>query len=187
MNDQNKKNSITTKSGDSGRTRLLDQKQIKKSDSRPEAYGTLDEAHAFIGLARVKTTIKTTQGLLLTIQKHIYLINSELACPPESLSLLKEKIKQDHLKILEQNHQEIEPKLDLPKKFVLYGQDEVSAILDVARAVVRRAERNIVRLYEDDEIKNPLILPYINRLSDVLYVLARYEEHCKNIPYSHAD
>jgi len=158
---------------------------VAKYDLRPEAYGTLDEAAAFIGLARAQSDLDIVKDMLLTIQNHLYLINAELACPPDSKQVLKHRIEQKNLDEIEATSHEIEEKLDLPRKFVLYGQTKVSAILDVARAVVRRAERRIAELADSEGIDNKIILPYINRLSDTLFLLARYEEFAHHVPYAH--
>lgn len=179
--------SITTKKGDDGTTSLLDNSRVKKDDLRPEAYGTLDEAAAFLGLARAKTTLETTRTFLLTVQNHLYVINAELACPPEHLLLLKHKLSPEHLLKLEKMSQEIEAALELPRKFILYGQLEISAILDVARAVVRRAERRLVELVGREPLENGVISAYLNRLSDALFLLARFEEFKQHIPFAHPD
>lgn len=181
------KRSITTKKGDSGKTGLLDSSRVEKSDLRPEAYGTLDEAAAYLGLVRAKTDVDKIRKLIWTIQNHIYLINSELACPPESLHLLKVKLSSSHLEQIEAAGEEIEKELNLPQKFVIYGQTEVSALLDIARTVVRRAERRVVELHKVEPLANDTILPYLNRLSDTLYILARYDEFSHKVPYAHPD
>lgn len=177
--------SITTKKGDDGTTGLLDNSRVQKYDLRPETYGTLDEAAAFLGLARAKSTLAKTKEILLAIQNHIYLMNAELACPVDYLHLLKNKLAASHLKQLEELEQKIESELELPRKFVLYGQSETSAYLDIARTVVRRAERRLVELHQSEKIENQTMMAYINRLSDVLFLLARYEEFKSNIPYAH--
>ena len=179
--------SITTKKGDDGTTGLLDNSRVQKSDVRPDVYGTLDEAAAFIGLARAQSSLDKTKEILVAIQNHIYLMNAELACPIENLHLLKIKLSEDHLVRLEGLARKIESELDLPRKFVLYGQSQTSACLDIARAVVRRAERRLVELQELEALDNRFILAYINRLSDVLFLLARYEEAKNSIPFLHPD
>jgi cob(I)alamin adenosyltransferase len=179
--------SITTKAGDQGTTGLLDHQRVAKYDLRPEAYGTLDEANAFIGLARVKTDLSIVKEILLNVQNHLYLINSELACPTEHLALLKRRIGAADLQELERYSSKIEQQLALPRKFVLYGATEVSAYLDVARAVLRRAERRVVELNSLEKIENDALLPYLNRLSDSLFLLARYEEFAHNVPYQHPE
>jgi cob(I)alamin adenosyltransferase len=168
--------SISTKKGDKGKTSLLDGSRTSKGSMRPEAYGTLDEAQSFIGLARSKTALSTVQAVLLEVQNNIYVINSELACPPESRHLLKRTIGKKDVEALTDRAREIEESLKLPPKFIIYGELETAALLDVARAVVRRAERAVSRLEGADELENTDIRAYINRLSDLLFLLARLEE-----------
>jgi len=168
--------SISTKKGDKGKTSLLDGSRTSKGSMRPEAYGTLDEAQSFIGLARSKTRLPAVQEALLEVQSSIYVINSELACPPESRHLLKRTIGPKDVDALTNRAREIEASLKLPPKFIIYGELETSALLDVARAVVRRAERAVSRLEGADEIENANIRAFINRLSDFLFLLARLEE-----------
>ncbi|MBN1483034.1 cob(I)yrinic acid a,c-diamide adenosyltransferase [candidate division KSB1 bacterium] len=179
--------SITTKKGDDGTTGLLDNSRVQKYDLRPETYGTLDEAAAFLGLARAKSTLARTKEILLVIQNHLYLINAELACPVDSLHVLKYKISTAHLQQLETFSASTEKELALPRKFVLYGQSESSAYLDIARAVVRRAERRFVELNQIEKLDHATISAYLNRLSDTLFLLARYEEYRNGIPFVHPD
>ena len=180
-----KKHSITTKKGDTGKTGLLDNSRVEKFDLRPEAYGSLDEAAAFLGLVRAKTDLDDLKEIMWMVQNHIYLMNAELACPVESLPLLKSILSEEHLKNIENKAQEIEEKLNLPKKFVIYGQTEISAYLDIARAVVRRTERRVTELDKYEPLNNKNILAYLNRLSDTLYLLARYDEFFHNVPFAH--
>ncbi len=177
--------SITTKKGDEGKTSLLNSERVSKFNPRPEAYGSLDEANAFLGLAKSMCNSTWTYNILEMVQNHIYVINSELACPPQDTHKLKRLIQKRDLTDLEAIESELEAELELPRAFVLYGQRTLSAYLDVARAVFRRAERRIVELNEIDPLKNSLILAYVNRLSDVLFLLARYDEFSNRVPYSH--
>jgi cob(I)alamin adenosyltransferase len=177
--------SITTKKGDKGKTGLLDNTQVNKFDLRPEAYGSLDEAAAFLGLVRAKTDLDDIKEIMWTIQNHIYLINSELACPPSSFHLLKNILGEKHLNVIEEKSKVVEKNLNLPRKFVLYGQTEISAYLDIARTVIRRTERRVVELDNTDPLNNKNIIAYLNRISDTLYLLARYDEFAHNVPYAH--
>ncbi|MDZ7346040.1 MAG: cob(I)yrinic acid a,c-diamide adenosyltransferase [candidate division KSB1 bacterium] len=187
MNDNAKRPSLSTQKGDGGRTELIDGSTVEKNHLRTEAYGTLDEANALIGWARAKALQERTREVLLTVQNHLYVINSELACPINRLHLLNLRLKGEHLQQIESEAAQVEEQLQLPRKFVLYGQCESSAVLDTARAVVRRAERRIVELDENEPLSNPSILPYINRLSDCLFLFARYEEFAAGVPYAHPE
>lgn len=182
-----KKKSISTKKGDKGETSLLDGSRTRKSADRPEVYGTMDEAQAFIGLARARSTVPRVTGLLLEIQNDIYMVNSELACPHESRHLLKRTVEEKDVDRLTRHVTSIEADLDLPPRFVLYGDTETSAVLDVARAVVRRAERALTRLEESETIENRNIKAYINRLSDLLFLLARLEEREAGVSPKHPE
>jgi len=179
--------SITTKKGDKGKTSLLDGSRTGKGSLRPEAYGTLDEAQSFIGLARSKTGLSAVREALLEVQNDIYVINSELACPPESRHLLKRTLTAENVEKLTKRANEIEASLKLPPRFIVYGELETSALLDVARAVVRRAERAVARLEGADEIENTSIRAFINRLSDLLFLLARLEEREAKVPPRHPE
>jgi len=182
-----KRSSITTRRGDDGATGLLDGSRIPKVDPRPEAYGALDEAAAFIGLARAHCHSGEISGLLLQLQNHLYLINAELACPPESAHLLTRTLQSSDLALIEKQMEPIEAGLQLPPRFVLYGETPVSAYLDVARAVCRRAERCVLALHEHHPLQNPVILPYLNRISDALFILARLEEKQQGVPFRHPE
>jgi cob(I)alamin adenosyltransferase len=179
--------SITTRQGDGGRTGLLGDDRVAKSDRRPEAYGTLDEANALIGLVRSKINIVSLQENLLCIQNHIYLINSELACPQDKMHLLSKLLLAEHLDWLEQIAKSVETELTLPRKFIVYGESEVSAYMDLARAVVRRAERHVVWLDQSEPLQNHHLLPYLNRLSDYLFLAARWYEKQNNIAFRHPE
>lgn len=179
-----RKSMVTTKKGDKGKTGLLDGTRVSKASARPEAYGIMDEAASFLGLARSKVGDHLLEECLLTIQDHIFIVNSELASPPGLEANLKRRIGRKHLLFLERVEKKIESRLKLPRKFVIYGSTEESAILDVARAVIRRAERAVVRLADQDPLPNAYLIKYINRLSDVLYLLARKIEADRGItPY----
>lgn len=171
--------------GDDGATGLLDGRRIDKTDVRTEALGSLDEVHAFIGLARAKGDSAETCAILLTIQNHLHVINAELACPTDSLRLLKWRLTSDDMQQIEEALNNLREKLHLPARFVLYGANEVSALIDVARAIVRRAERRVISLHQQHPLENATIIPYLNRLSDLLFMLARGEEHRQNTPALH--
>jgi cob(I)alamin adenosyltransferase len=179
--------SITTRKGDDGRTGLLGDDRVAKSDQRPEAYGTLDEASAVIGVARSNVTMDRLQHELLQIQNHLYLINAELACPTDKIQLLTKKLQTAHLEWLEQTSKGVEAELELPRKFIVYGESQISAYLDLARAVVRRAERQVVLLHQSAPLQNHLLLPYLNRLSDYLFLAARWYEKQNDIAFRHPE
>jgi cob(I)alamin adenosyltransferase len=180
------KQSISTGGGDDGETSLLDGSRTGKGSLRPEVYGTLDEASAFIGLARVKTALPRVKEGLLLFQNLIFRANSELACPPESRRLLKKPLTAKDVQAVTDIVTAIEERVQMPAKFVLYGELETSALLDVARAVVRRCERSLARLAGAETI-NPQITAFVNRLSDALYIMARLEERDASVPLRHPE
>ena len=167
---------ISTKKGDKGVTHLLGGRRVPKFHLRPEAYGTLDELNAFVGMARAVSRNKKVRETLLTIQNHFYLISSDLALPGKDRSLLKEEIGQKEVDWLSQLSTDFESSLKPEPKFIVYGETFPSSVLDVTRAVSRRTERFVAKMNSKRMLNNPKILEYLNRLSDVLYLLARYEE-----------
>jgi cob(I)alamin adenosyltransferase len=182
-----KRKSITTKGGDKGNTSLFDGTRISKAALRPEVYGTLDEVSAFIGLARSKTDNPAHREALIKIQNLIYLVNAELACPEESKADLNKRFEGPHQKWVEEKAAELEQDLELPPKFILYGETEQSAWLDVARAVVRRGERAFTALAKAESVDNPHIQSFLNRLSDLLYLLARSAEREAGVAFRHPE
>lgn len=187
MSEKQRKKSISTGKGDKGKTSFLDGTRAQKGSARPEAYGTLDEASAFIGLARARSRIPAVKDGLLKAQNLIYRVNSELACPSESKHLLKNTISSADVDEISDMAGRIESDLDLPPRFILYGEEETSAVLDVARAIVRRAERAVSRLDEAENLENPSIAAFINRLSDLLFLLARLEEREAGLSSRHPE
>lgn len=182
-----KRKSISTRRGDKGETSLLDGTRVGKDSLRPAVYGTLDEANAFMGLARAQAEDAQIKDMLLKLQNLIYKVNAQLACPPESKHLLKKNFTEQDLEWVNRASTDLEAELALPPKFVIYGETETSAVLDVARAVIRRAERALTTLASAEEIDNPHVKPFINRLSDTLYLLARKADRLSGKPLRHPD
>jgi cob(I)alamin adenosyltransferase len=177
--------SISTKKGDGGRTRLLSGEEVLKSSSRTSTYGDLDEAVSMMGLARALTENERIGDHLLTIQRVCFLIGAELATSSPTAAGLKARLGENHLKSLEDLGHELEEEVELPPVFIIPGGTPASAALDVARTVVRRVERGVVSLVQEEgnAISNPGIMPYLNRLSDVLFLLARLEEKSRGLEY----
>ena len=165
---------IYTKTGDDGTTGLLYGGRVAKNDLRPTAYGDVDEAQAAIGLARAAADQEVSE-ILLVIESELWIVMAELACLPDQMSKLTEagnRIISSQVKNLEELIDQITEKYEQPTEFVLPGGSEVSARLDLARAITRRAERAIIPVVEEDS----QILPYLNRLADLLWVMARWQE-----------
>ena len=166
---------ITSAQGDDGATAFIGGKRVAKSGVRAHACGDVDEASAWIGLVRSRTAPSSLSRSLLRIQNHLYLINCELAFS-KGRKTAKTYLTRNHLSWLNQASRKTEAHLQLAHQFIIYGETESSAFLDVARAVVRRAERNVAALHQAEPFSNRAILPYLNRLSDFLYLLAREQE-----------
>lgn len=167
------------KKGDKGETSLLFGRRIPKSDLHCDAYGTIDEAVSFLGIARNFATKNKVKEIILRVQKELFVINAEIATKPEDYERLVPNFKPVTYKMaseLEEIIDEIETEIEMPKSFIIPGASLGSGPLDVSRAIVRRAERKVVMLKEKGEIKNEAILQYLNRLADLLFTLARYEE-----------
>lgn len=173
---------IYTKRGDSGETSLLNGKSAKKSSIQVEAYGIIDEANAIIGFAKSMIEEKEIKNILTVIQEKFILVGAYLSAGNEYETCVKEKITQEDIKFLEKNIDEYN-KILLPlNKFIIPGENASSSVLHISRTVVRRAERAIVKLKETINLPDE-ILKYINRTSDLLFVLSRIEEDKKTINY----
>lgn len=169
---------IYTKKGDEGQTSLFGGQRISKSDARPEAYGTLDEVCAVLGVARAATDNRDLQAVIHSIQEDLFLLGAELATAPEDRTRISvQQITAEHTARLEALIDERLSKIELPRAFIIPGSSAyIPALLDWARAVARRAERRVVELREAALLDNPEVLKYLNRLADLLFVLARYQE-----------
>jgi cob(I)alamin adenosyltransferase len=169
---------IYTRAGDKGKTGLLSGERIDKADPRVEAYGTVDELGTFLGVAKVHSTERIAE-YLHRIQQKLFLINAELATNFDSLEKedplrsLK-RIREEDVEFLETIADELSEELPLLTNFVIPGGTKASAFLHVCRTVCRRAERRIVTFANTHPVNEELIR-YINRLSDLLFVMARYE------------
>lgn len=176
---------IYTKTGDDGTTGLLYGGRVTKDDPRTEAYGSIDEAVAVIGLGRsLGPSSEGLDSLLLDLQRQLFVLNAELATAPENSA----KLRPGSSKVTEQMVEALEHEIDrmtalapLPNYFIVPGANPVSAALDLARAVVRRAERSVVTLERAGQLPDKVVLRYVNRLSDLLFAAARYEEHARGV------
>lgn len=167
---------VTTRTGDTGYTGLIGKERVPKWDARPDTFGTLDEATSALGIARAVATDVTVKETILALQRDLYLLMAELALSPEVYADSQFKITEDHVAKLEATTAMLKADVEIGNVFVIPGETLPSAALDLARTVVRRGERLAARLHHDGIIENAAILAYLNRLSDLLFVLARYEE-----------
>jgi cob(I)alamin adenosyltransferase len=169
---------IYTKTGDDGTTGLLFGSRVPKDDLVTEAYGTTDEAVAALGLARASTTDETMAADLLALQRELFVVGADLATNPHEREKLKPEISlvtDRMVRRLEQRIDDLVDKRPLPEVFIVPGANTASASIDLARAIVRRAERAVVALEHAQREVNPEVRRYLNRLSDLLFVLARWE------------
>jgi cob(I)alamin adenosyltransferase len=164
-----------TGKGDSGMTSLIGGNRVPKYHEQPETYGTIDEATSCLGMARSFIPDKPVQETIISIQRDLYRMMSELAVPPEN-STEKISIDESRIRWLETKIDEFSKEVRMPKEFIISGNSRSGAILDVARAVIRRAERKCILLFEKNLNRNPAIPAYLNRLSSLCYVLARRED-----------
>ncbi len=169
---------IYTKKGDEGQTSLFGGQRISKSDPRPEAYGSLDEVCAILGVVRAVTHDPDLQTVIHSLQEDLFLLAAELATAPEDRSRFAvQQITPEHTVRLESLIDQRLAKIELPRAFIIPGSSSyIPALLDWGRAVARRAERRVVELREAGFLDNPEVLKYLNRLADLLFVLARYQE-----------
>jgi cob(I)alamin adenosyltransferase len=164
---------VTTGTGDDGYTGLLGGGRIPKYDPRPELLGTIDESTSMLGLARALATSQEVQELIIHVQRDLYQLMAEVATLPEHSEVIGIHITMEHTTWLEATETELMNKVALPNQFIIPGDTANGATLDVARTIIRRAERQAVRLLHDGLISNGEIIRYLNRCSDFIFVLAR--------------
>jgi cob(I)alamin adenosyltransferase len=171
---------IYTRKGDDGTTGLWYGGRVAKSDSRPEAYGSVDEAASALGLCRVVAREdKELYADILRIQNELFVAGAELATAPEAAGRLEPGVSKVTPAMVERLEADIDrymERVDLPPKFVIPGGTELSARLDVARTAVRRAERRVAAMNEAGELADETVLRYLNRASDAIYAMARYAD-----------
>jgi cob(I)alamin adenosyltransferase len=174
---------LYTKKGDDGTTGLLfGGDRVSKADARTEAYGTTDEAIAALGLARAAIGNATDRTearldeLVLRLQRELFVVGAELATHVENRDRLTDgtsRVTPEMVSVLEAEIDDLETMVEQPKEFVLPGESMTGAALDLARTIVRRAERRAVALAESGELPESQVVPYLNRLADLLFVAAR--------------
>ncbi len=164
--------SIATKRGDGGQTGLAGGIRVSKSSLRVESYGTVDELNSALGVARAHCTDEDLKQRTKAIQRELFRVGSALATPPDSRKP-QVVIAEEQVEALTAQVHELEAIEGLLSDWSLPGEDLASAAYDLARAICRRAERNVVRLMEAGETVSPQVLAYLNRLSDLLWLYAR--------------
>lgn len=161
--------------GDDGTTGLLGSGRVPKYHPQPEAFGTIDEVSSSLGFARSLLQDEESIELLLQVQRDCYQMMTELAATPETQSQFR-VIGEQQVAWLEEATNRIGGRVELPREFILPGDSKSGAALDVARTIVRRAERLVVKLQDDNLITNRYLVRYLNRLSSLLFALARYQD-----------
>ena len=166
---------IYTKTGDKGTTSLIGGTKVPKSHLRIEAYGTVDELNSYIGLCKDLLTDAQGQKILLEVQDRLFTIGSSLACDPIKEPKMRiPDLKETDIELLEKEIDRMEETIPAMKSFILPGGHTTLSHLHIARCICRRAERCCVRLESEVE---EIIIKYLNRLSDYLFVLSRYTGH----------
>ena len=175
---------VYTKKGDSGETGLLFGGRVSKTDPRCEAYGASDEATSAMGLARALCHDQRVKDILLSVQREMFTVGAELATEPSKYRNLRTRfsvVTADMVAGLERHIDEIDAEIELPSAFIVPGGSPGSGALDLARSLLRTAERRVVALNEAGELATTEVLRYLNRLSDLLFMLARLED--KDLPF----
>ena len=178
---------VYTKFGDKGETSLLYRGRISKNSPQTEAYGITDEAVSAMGLARSLTEDQRVKDIIRDLQRDLFTIAAELATDPDKYELFQQHftpVTEAMIEDLENTIDSLEEDFEMPTVFVLPGGTPGSSALDMSRTLIRTAERRVVALAETSGLTNPLIVNYLNRLGDLLFVLARY--HDRELPIERA-
>ena len=165
---------LFTRTGDDGTTGLLGEGRLPKFHPRLEALGSLDEASAALGLARSLCQAEQTGPLLVGVQRDLYALMAEVAATPENAAQFR-SLDSGRVQWLESQAEAISALVPLPDEFILPGDSPGAAAMSLARTIVRRAERRLAGLLETGEIKNQILLQYLNRLSSLCFALELLE------------
>jgi cob(I)alamin adenosyltransferase len=171
---------IYTRTGDDGTTSLFGGVRVKKNNVRVEAYGTVDELNAVLGIVRAVSKDEKINKIIQTVQNLLFTLGADLATPFDVKSPKLKRIGDEDIKLVENFIDELEAELEPLKNFILPGGVLLSSVLHLARAVCRRAERRIISLSEVEKI-NEKVIPFVNRLSDLFFVLARYANKIEGV------
>jgi len=169
--------SITTGAGDKGESGLFSGERISKSNPRLDAIGDIDELVSVLGIAKCASDDEYVKEMLLFAQESLFSVASEIATANGRKDILKKHVDKAMLKELDEKRNEAEKRAPVQTDFIIPGNTIGSAQIDHARAIARRCERKAVKLYNMKIIENKIILSWLNRLSDFLYLLARIEEN----------
>jgi cob(I)alamin adenosyltransferase len=162
-----------TARGDDGSTGLLGEGRVPKHHPQPEAFGAVDEASSMIGFARALSEDTEVNDVLVQVQRHCYGLMAELAATKAAQAQFRQ-IGSDQVQWLSNQTDHFGSRVSMPREFIIPGETPAEGALDMARTVVRRAERRVSRLIDDTLIENKFLVAYLNRLSSLLFVLSRY-------------
>ena len=172
---------VYTRTGDDGTTGLFHGGRVEKDAPGPAAYGDVDEAVSALGLARALTEAGTElHELLLSLQRELFVAGAELATDPTKRDRLEpgvSRVTPEMAAALEPVIDDVTTRFDPPREFVVPGENQLAAALDLARTVVRRAERQAVAARDAGWLDDSQVVPYLNRLADLVFTLARWQEH----------
>ena len=174
---------IYTKTGDKGETGLFGGERVSKNNLRLNAYGSIDELNSFLGLAVIEVTNNEIKNVLKDLQNKLFVLGSDLATPEteKNAKLKITRLPDSYITDTEKTIDNFEAQLDELKNFILPGGSKGSAILHVCRTISRRAEREVVALKNTEHIGENIVI-FLNRLSDLFFVLSRFENKYSNIP-----
>lgn len=178
---------LYTKFGDQGETSLLYGGRVSKNNLHTEAYGITDEAVSAMGLARATSQDPRVKDVLRDLQRELFTIAAELATEPDKYELFQEHfapVTPEMVENLESTIDSLEEDVEMPKVFILPGGSQASAAIDLARCIIRTAERRVVAMKEAGQLTNDLIIAYLNRVGDLLFVVARYQD--RDLPLERA-
>jgi cob(I)alamin adenosyltransferase len=171
---------LYTRSGDDGFTGLLGEGRVPKYHPRLEAVGSIDEASAALGVARAACRVDLSKESLLTVQRDLYGLMAEIAATPENASRFR-SINAERVAWLDSKTDAASALVETPNEFIIPGDCPAGAALDLARTIVRRAERQTAYLYHEHEVDNEAMLRYLNRLSSLCFVLELVENQAAGI------
>ena len=169
---------IYTKTGDEGKTSLFDNSRVWKSDQRIMSYGAVDELNSSLGIALSLELDSEIKDILIKLQNDLFIVGSDLANP--NMSDEKIRTTPEMITFLEQKIDLLEPQLEPLTSFILPGGTLLASILHLSRTISRRAETHVIALSQNEEINKDAAI-YLNRLSDLMFILARAINHRKNI------
>lgn len=174
---------IYTKTGDLGKTSLIGGTKVAKSHLRIESYGTVDELNSYIGLVNDLLADEHSKKILKEIQDRLFTIGSSLACDPEKEPLMKiPDLKEEDILLLETEIDSMNESLPEMRSFILPGGHIAVSTIHIARCICRRAERVCVHVQQENLFVDTLVIKYLNRLSDYLFILSRFTGHLLNVP-----